>query len=904
MSLGDLEKDLDAVETMLADDEESVGRLNRLERIAAVGSGMGTSAGYMEIESPTPSPRRRQRAPEEAPDLGEDERRLTTSQRRSIVERLLRERALERGEGDVEMAIRELRGAEEEAMEGVGGGGGSEDDGYGYGEDGNDGEDGSGNRWDNEPTLYFASALVGDDGGRVENEDDEAELNMLRALAKDADSRESGRGGGGDGRGRPGADRSTSGRGARTRGHGVGFGGTVPRHASGEVRQRKAAPPPREVKPFRLSYANAKAARQREQEAVKAELEAKQMAECTFRPQLTKRGKRGGTTDGEAATKEERFAMLANPRKDKYEQRLRQLEERANREMKECTFRPFLLTSDYFAGTEGGADAKAHAVASGDAGERLYKDAEARRAKLAQAREARQRAELAMVAEGQANVARGSNSAAHLDLATYRPIHERAQEVLHKRNAQLAEAKAQADEQAMNKVKAFEMSEMSRLLTADRPPNAYAEDSLDGGARRRAERNDKVRATLEAGFTFQPEVTEKSRQLAVNSAYFGGDNADFLTRQQRFLERKHRKIAEAELAARNNPEHTFHPNVAPSAPSGGGAASGQGFTEEEIEERVERLAHLDRDRKAQAIEKAKLDYYAQYTFHPVLSKRSKEMGKGTGLEELYKNERYKAEKARRQAEADRAFQESFKFKPSGAEKRGHQGSFGEGNYSKSVLDLQDPNHLTERIRQLQEEKDAAREQKRRELEKLEMNECTFKPKVKPSAPREASGPIVVRGLGRHLEMQEKAKLLKAEQAVRLERAFSAKVDPLTAPNGQRTYTIPKPFSFQPSSEERNPVAATRLVHRPRSAAPVAGGRGTASTGARPAKLAWHPGGVNADTLRTPRKSGGGGGGAHPVRHSVRENSLNAEGNEHTFKPATTGLKKREVIRRILEDADV
>ena len=125
MSLGDLEKDLDAVETMLADDEESVGRLNRLERIAAVGSGMGTSAGYMEIESPTPSPRRRQRAPEEAPDLGEDERRLTTSQRRSIVERLLRERALERGEGDVEMAIRELRGAEEEAMEGVGGEGGA-----------------------------------------------------------------------------------------------------------------------------------------------------------------------------------------------------------------------------------------------------------------------------------------------------------------------------------------------------------------------------------------------------------------------------------------------------------------------------------------------------------------------------------------------------------------------------------------------------------------------------------------------------------------------------------------------------------------------------------------------------------------------------------------------------------
>jgi len=54
----------------------------------------------------------------------------------------------------------------------------------------------------------------------------------------------------------------------------------------------------------------------------------------------------------------------------------------------------------------------------------------------------------------------------------------------------------------------------------------------------------------------------------------------------------------------------------------------------------------------------------------------------------------------------------------------------------------------------------------------------------------------------------------------------------------------------------------------------------------------------------PRKAGGGGGGAHPVRHSVRENSLVNQGHEHTFKPATTGLKKREVIRRILEDADI
>jgi len=185
-----------------------------------------------------------------------------------------------------------------------------------------------------------------------------------------------------------------------------------------------------------------------------------------------------------------------------------------------------------------------------------------------------------------------------------------------------------------------------------------------------------------------------------------------------------------------------------------------------------------------------------------------------------------------------------------------------------------------------------------------MSECTFKPNVKPGAPKEASGPIIVRGLGRHLEMQEKAKLLKAEQAVRMERAFSAKVDPNTAPNGQRTYTIPKPFSFHASSEEAHQRHHHRPLARPKSAAPRVGGYAASGRSTGPPKLAWHPGGVNADTLRTPRKAGGGGGGAHPVRHSVRENSLVNQGHEHTFKPATTGLKKREVIRRILEDADI
>lgn len=48
----------------------------------------------------------------------------------------------------------------------------------------------------------------------------------------------------------------------------------------------------------------------------------------------------------------------------------------------------------------------------------------------------------------------------------------------------------------------------------------------------------------------------------------------------------------------------------------------------------------------------------------------------------------------------------------------------------------------------------------REMQELE--ECTFKPDVHPVPPKEKE-PVVIKGLGRHLELQDLAKQMRKEQ---------------------------------------------------------------------------------------------------------------------------------------------
>lgn len=63
------------------------------------------------------------------------------------------------------------------------------------------------------------------------------------------------------------------------------------------------------------------------------------------------------------------------------------------------------------------------------------------------------------------------------------------------------------------------------------------------------------------------------------------------------------------------------------------------------------------------------------------------------------------------------------------------------------------------------------------MEMQEVKECTFKPDVHPVPPKEKE-PVVIKGLGRHLELQDLAKQMKKEQEEWERKVFLTRVNEL------------------------------------------------------------------------------------------------------------------------------
>eukprot|EP00960_Hanusia_phi_P046362 757767-Hanusia_phi.AAC.6 len=93
------------------------------------------------------------------------------------------------------------------------------------------------------------------------------------------------------------------------------------------------------------------------------------------------------------------------------------------------------------------------------------------------------------------------------------------------------------------------------------------------------------------------------------------------------------------------------------------------------------------------------------------------------------------------------------------------------SYEKSrySIDVRDTETLTERMKERQRSKieQAAQERRRKEYE--ELKECTFTPQILRQPPKPSSAPVLVRGLGRHLELRE----LAQRQVRRRRRGFAS-----------------------------------------------------------------------------------------------------------------------------------
>jgi hypothetical protein len=83
------------------------------------------------------------------------------------------------------------------------------------------------------------------------------------------------------------------------------------------------------------------------------------------------------------------------------------------------------------------------------------------------------------------------------------------------------------------------------------------------------------------------------------------------------------------------------------------------------------------------------------------------------------------------------------------------------------------------------------EQVIKELE--EMEECTFKPSVHTKCPRETEH-IEIKGLGRHLKLQDMAKQMKRVQQEWEKKVFFTDVNShITQPDNAQVHMGPQPF---------------------------------------------------------------------------------------------------------------
>jgi hypothetical protein len=96
------------------------------------------------------------------------------------------------------------------------------------------------------------------------------------------------------------------------------------------------------------------------------------------------------------------------------------------------------------------------------------------------------------------------------------------------------------------------------------------------------------------------------------------------------------------------------------------------------------------------------------------------------------------------------------------------------------LNVRDAHTLHRRIEERQRLKEMKLDTQRRSKEVEEVKECTFAPDVL-SGPALPAGPVIVKGMGRHLELKGLARQQQQEQEERERRAFKLQVEEARSP---------------------------------------------------------------------------------------------------------------------------
>lgn len=508
-------------------------------------------------------------------------------------------------------------------------------------------------------------------------------------------------------------------------------------------------------------------------ERVVAEAMARRAEEETFRPRTHGEGRRD-------AGKRASLEKLAAPRTALWERSASVKKEKDEAVFAEnCTFAPKVGRGPKTPSTK-------------PAAERLYEYAEKRleTRERVQARVVEEEMEL-LTFKPTVNV---RTSAGIRDkVAKTPPLHRRVADVLRAKENVRTEARLKVEDE-LAKAHTFKptINPTSVILAMQRAEIQKAmEDDDDAGDeaptihRRRSSALDGEDENL----TFAPKITRESERVVDELERQGKLGAGFLERQRDFSEKVARRAQEKRAMV--DDECTFMPDI-------GNAASvlrrGRHVYKllETPEERSDRLAVKDAERKRAAQRVREREHYAQFTYQPELNEKSYELAPhGSTIDDLARDERRDLARRRAQAELEREFREQHTFEP----------NLDRSNEARKARDTSQfamdygvgGDAVSARIEAYRREKETALENLRRRAEYRELEQCTFRPESIAREPRAMGSPSAskVKGMDSFLRKQAKARELEEEKRERYAKAFLENLDDFDR-RGRRT--IPEPFT--------------------------------------------------------------------------------------------------------------
>ena len=506
------------------------------------------------------------------------------------------------------------------------------------------------------------------------------------------------------------------------------------------------------------------------------EVENKMMAECSFKPEINQ-------YDGyeEEITQEERWRRLLEPKTGKIQKLEKAKFERERKQIEQTwSFKPNIRKQD--------EEEHQKVWSKKQVVDRLHYEAnkrEEKREKLKRKVEEERMKDWSF----KPNIHKDQNIGLLRTNSNRRPIYERVDDVQKHKDETLRKLRVEAECQNENLKFKPKVNKVSEKLVNKRIQKKYGStkninvvERLTRDASDRIEKKNKDDFDHEISemHPFQPKLSTFSN-MSHNKTMYNLDNKNFYERQQEFLQKQH----ERREAKRNEEgkQFSFKPKI--NTTSDIIVEADPQRAEEWENDKFNRLYAKDFHKVEAKKEAIKEELYGKFTYKPHINQLSKLMAADrtySDLVDVSQNKSTLTHDIHHELNMQKVKECTFKPKIN-KNYKGVTATYANKEDMKAML--------KEKARQRRMKYDQEVNNKQYE----EIKDCTFKPNINSGVPKTSNEIVVVRGLGRYMELQELASKKTKDQLEREAQVFG--LGHKFAPNVDMSdiYTIPEPFEL-------------------------------------------------------------------------------------------------------------